>query len=405
MSLDLLDILLIVVIVGGQTELIVTTVNRVHGLPWSDRCLGKLRHFHEFLLPLGIPVVAGWILFLRPGLWWGGTWEDLVGWEWGYIAVSAVGFVGLVCSAIRYRLKRPSTPWFRTRSRVVDVEQELGFRPAAKGPYHFLTKLPGNEVFRVEVNEKFYRLPGLPVEWDGLSIVHLSDFHLLGTIDLPFYEHTAKIVQELQPDLLVFTGDLLDRQDLVSWLPRTLGQLQAPLGGYFILGNHDWHLDHAAIRQEVSRLGWHDLAGRNFFVEHRGHRLEIGGTERPWMGEHPPFADKRPGEFRLLLSHTPDNFRWAQQQNVDLMLSGHNHGGQVRLPLIGPVYSPSLHGCKYASGDFLAGPTLLHVSRGLSGKHPLRLNCKPELTRIVLRPALPTADAEAAETVEVLTAE
>ena len=69
------------------------------------------------------------------------------------------------------------------------------------------------------------------------------------------------------------------------------------------------------------------------------------------------------------------------------MLSGHNHGGQIVLPVLGPVYSPSRFGVKYAAGTFHEPPTLLHVSRGLSGRYPLRWNCLPEVTRIVLRRA------------------
>jgi hypothetical protein len=71
------------------------------------------------------------------------------------------------------------------------------------------------------------------------------------------------------------------------------------------------------------------------------------------------------------------------------MLSGHNHGGQVRLPGFGPIYSPSIYGCHYASGVFWEPPTLVYVSRGISGKHPLRWNCLPELTRLVLRAGAP----------------
>ncbi|MCA9045221.1 MAG: metallophosphoesterase, partial [Planctomycetaceae bacterium] len=87
----------------------------------------------------------------------------------------------------------------------------------------------------------------------------------------------------------------------------------------------------------------------------------------------------------LLMSHTPDNFDFARQQSVDLMLAGHTHGGQVQLPLIGPVYSPSKYGCKYSSGTFFEAPTLMHVSRGLAGIHPLRWRCPPEITRLTLR--------------------
>ena len=103
------------------------------------------------------------------------------------------------------------------------------------------------------------------------------------------------------------------------------------------------------------------------------------------MGAHPDLDGVLGNAFRLLLSHTPDNIGWARRQNIDLMLAGHNHGGQVRLPAIGPVYSPSRFGTRYASGVFWEPPTLMHVSRGLAGRHPLRLNCPPELTRLVLR--------------------
>jgi predicted MPP superfamily phosphohydrolase len=97
--------------------------------------------------------------------------------------------------------------------------------------------------------------------------------------------------------------------------------------------------------------------------------------------------------FRLLLSHTPDNIQWARRHKIDLMLAGHNHGGQIRLPLFGPVYSPSVYGAHYASGAFWESPTLMYVSRGISGKVPLRWNCLPELSRLTLRSALGTQTA------------
>ena len=67
------------------------------------------------------------------------------------------------------------------------------------------------------------------------------------------------------------------------------------------------------------------------------------------------------------------------------MLAGHTHGGQICLPLIGPIVSPSWHGVKYAGGTFYNRPTLMHVSRGISGESPIRLNCRPELSRLVLQ--------------------
>jgi predicted MPP superfamily phosphohydrolase len=102
------------------------------------------------------------------------------------------------------------------------------------------------------------------------------------------------------------------------------------------------------------------------------------------MGQHPDWSQVPADAFRLFLCHTPDHIQWARSQQVDLMLSGHNHGGQVVLPVLGPVYSPSIYGTRYASGVFWEEPTLLYVSRGISGRHPLRWRCPPELTKLVL---------------------
>jgi predicted MPP superfamily phosphohydrolase len=76
---------------------------------------------------------------------------------------------------------------------------------------------------------------------------------------------------------------------------------------------------------------------------------------------------------------------WARRHQIDLMLAGHNHGGQIRLPLIGSILVPSRFSRRYDCGTFFEPPTLLHVSRGLGGQHPLRYNCRPEVTRITLR--------------------
>jgi predicted MPP superfamily phosphohydrolase len=256
------------------------------------------------------------------------------------------------------------------------------------GRYRFLARLPGNETFQLEVSDKEYRIPRLPAEWDGLSILHLSDLHFIGTPDRPYFDEVIDIARSLPTDLVVLTGDLLDRQDLVAWLPTTLGRLSAPLGCWYVLGNHDWYLpDVEAVRRELARLGWRGLGGYCETVTHRGRNLVLCGSERPWMGRQPDLSGSPQGALRLLLSHSPDNIDWAKRHQIDLMLAGHNHGGQVRLPGFGPVYSPSAYGAKYASGVFWEPPTLLYVSRGIGGRHPLRWNCPPELTRLILRPA------------------
>ncbi|NOX56812.1 MAG: metallophosphoesterase [Planctomycetes bacterium] len=380
-----LNAAIFLVLIAGHTELWVTLINRSHGLRLPARFLRHLRHFHDVWIPV-FPFVLVWFVGLSgPALLRGGSWADLpAGWS-AYLALCAAGAVGLVIHIARRWYQAVPAVQVSNHATTVDIVDRLGYKPLGPGPFRFLTYVPGNEIFRVEVAEKTYRLPRLPTSWDGLSILHLTDWHFIGTIDRAFFEEVTDLCEELRADLVVLTGDLLDNQRLVEWLPMTLGRLTAPLGCYFVLGNHDWDLNPDETRKWLEELGWRSAAGRCHVVEHEGHCLALAGTERPWMGQHPDFSIAPDDAFRLLLSHTPDNLPWARRQGVDLMLCGHNHGGQVRLPGIGPVYSPSLHGCVYSGGAYWRPPTLLYVSRGLSGRHPLRWGCKPELTKLVLK--------------------
>lgn len=117
----------------------------------------------------------------------------------------------------------------------------------------------------------------------------------------------------------------------------------------------------------------------------------LAGDETPWIGQQPDLANSAQSLFRILLSHTPDNIAWALNNQVDLMISGHTHGGQIRLPVLGPIHCPSRYGLQFSAGEFWLDPTLLHVSRGLSGREPIRYGCRPELTRLILR--APAADS------------
>ncbi len=343
------------------------------------------------------------------------------------LAAGAFGCSLLIVAMFEYQLYAPPACQIGCETTRVDLRQRCGasWRDTlvGPGPMRRIALLPGNEQFTIEVSTKTYSLPRLPAAWDGFSVVQLSDMHFRGAVSRAYFEAVCEEAAALKPDLFVFTGDLLDDMTLLDWLPTTLGKLSAPRGQFFILGNHDWYLDAPAIRRELERLGWTDLAGRCVALTHpTAPPVVLCGDETPWMGTHPdvscaadsastvgrallpvrssmPMCDSkstRDGQecpsydsgaetFRILLSHTPDNTAWARQQPIDLMLSGHTHGGQIRLPVLGPVYSPSRAGCRYSAGVFWLDPTLLYVSRGISGREPIRYNCSPELTKLVLR--------------------
>jgi predicted MPP superfamily phosphohydrolase len=121
-------------------------------------------------------------------------------------------------------------------------------------------------------------------------------------------------------------------------------------------------------------------------VEYGGSSIALAGTSSPW-GVRPSMTEAPEADYKILLSHAPDLYYWAERRGFNLMLSGHNHGGQIRLPLVGPVFMPSRYSRRFDRGFFRRHGLTLHVSQGIAGKHPIRYGCLPEIGRLVLRSA------------------
>ncbi len=260
---------------------------------------------------------------------------------------------------------------------------------------HRLLRLPGNESLHLEVNQRRLAVPGLDPALQDLRVVHFSDLHLAGAVPREFFQHAVEQAIQLQPDLVAVTGDLVDRPECLDWLPEVLAPLQAPGGVLVILGNHDYRLGASRVIQRLERMeNLIYLGGRCLLLRIRRRGVLVAGSSWPWVGRRPelqeavPAGSPDPVALRLLLTHSPDEFPWAACQGFQLVLAGHVHGGQIRLPLVGPLVAPSRYGVKYATGSvYRRGRTVMHVSRGLSGKCPLRLGCPPELTCLVLHAA------------------
>lgn len=380
--MQVLNGICLLLLIAGQFELLVAVVNRAHSLPIRSTILRQLRHAHDALLLVFPVLLIGWVGLWRPGVLLGGSWSELsLPWTI-WLSLCALGSVSLLLCALRWQLRVRPAALVSDRSEVVRFDQQGTDDLIGTGQFQYLTRVPGNEFLHVDFSEKTYQLAtGL----GELRILHLTDFHFTGIPSREFYVRAIEQLRDREFDLVVFTGDLLDEPALVQWIPETLGQLKARFGCYYILGNHDWTVGDTEVRSLFDASGWTDLAGRAIDVPGADGKLAIGGSEAPWMGRQPAFRSTRESATRILLSHTPDNLQWARGQDVQLMLSGHNHGGQVILPVIGPVYSPSRYGVRYSGGDFFESPTLLHVCRGLGARHPLRLNCRPEIATIVLQ--------------------
>ena len=256
-------------------------------------------------------------------------------------------------------------------------------------PHHAIVRLPGNQSLALDLTERGLDVPRLPPALEGLSIVHLSDFHFTGKVGKPFFEEVVRMSNALEPEIVALTGDLVDKTPCIDWIPETFGRLKARFGIYYILGNHDLRSDWRRMRGRcMDGLGLIYVGGGGWKVaEIRGQPVLFAGNELPWFRPAADLSTCPPRSevpFRLLLAHSPDQLAWARQGDGDLLLAGHTHGGQIRLPLIGPVHVPSRDGVQFASGPFHAPPTILNVSRGLSAELPLWMNCTPEIIHLTL---------------------
>ena len=269
-----------------------------------------------------------------------------------------------------------------------DVAKAIGRKPLVGVFANLLGALPGNEILTLSIDRKRLALPRLPAELNGLTIAHLSDLHMTGRIGREFYAYLARQVNDLRPDVIAVTGDIVEHESCWPWLEESLGQLCAPLGVYFILGNHDAFIDTDKTRQLLIEAGLTYLTGRWLKADWNGAAVQLVGNELPWLAPAASLRDVSPPAneqaFRLALCHSPDQFRWCQRAGIDLALAGHTHGGQVQLPLLGVVASPSYHGTRYACGVFRRDTTIMHVTRGIGGETPIRWRCPPEIALLEL---------------------
>jgi predicted MPP superfamily phosphohydrolase len=381
MSLDL-DLLIVVLALLGHVGIAVVATNIAHGLGHAERGVHWIR---QVLLMV---IIGMAFLIVRSALA-----SPPARWPWllqAYAAAClATVLIGLPATSL-YRKYRRRPAGISGRAEEIDLaaaEAEGKSAFIGTGINAWLLRLPGNESLRLRTVEWEIDVPGLPDAWDRLSLAHLSDLHLAPCYRPRFFEAVADIVGAWDVDVVAFTGDLIDHDEAHDWIVPVLSRLRGRLGTFAVLGNHDQEHHPRRVRRAVERAGFTDVDGHWMSLEIEGSTLAVGGTSYPWGPWLDPEAMPE-ADFRLLLSHSPDQFPRAARWGVDLILSGHNHAGQIRLPLVGPIFMPSVYSRRFDRGFFRAGRTLLHVSQGIGGKHPVRYGgCLPEVTRLVLRPA------------------
>ncbi len=260
----------------------------------------------------------------------------------------------------------------------------------------------GLERHWIEITHREIYLRGLPADFDGWRIAQLSDIHMDEYTEPFFLRHAIYLINKMQPDMVVLTGDYVSFG--ISSIKYAVGAAWQcanilreircrPL--YAVLGNHDVQVGEKEVTAALMASGITVLTNACLPIVHRGGRIWLAGTDDPVNGRPdldlavPVSIRNVPNEPVVMLCHAPDYvddlLAHPAGKVVGLMLSGHTHGGQIRLPLIGPLWLPLL-GRKYIDGWFKFGDLQLYVNRGLGTMSlPFRLYCPPEITLITLR--------------------
>ena len=259
--------------------------------------------------------------------------------------------------------------------------------------------LYAGEIARHEVNivQRAISIDHLPTSFEGYRIAQLSDIHLDEFTEPFFFERVIHQVNALKPDLVLLTGDFITLGSLTfiasQHAARRCSEIITQLEckeRYAVLGNHDVGVSAPMVIQALAANGLPVLVNQHIALDRKGDRIWIAGVADPGTS-HPDLnaaIPPHPGAPLILMAHEPDYADLVLQHPraaaISLMLSGHSHGGQIRLPFLGPLILPSL-GKKYVEGHFDFGSMQLYVNRGIGTVGlPFRLNCPPEITLLTL---------------------
>jgi len=249
----------------------------------------------------------------------------------------------------------------------------------------------------IDVRRVDIQIKNLPEAFHNLRIAHLADFHYGEYSEPTFIRSVVRQTNALKPDLIALTGDFISSGPMVRRISvdfsyhcaDLLGRLESPLK-FAVMGNHDTLVGRQDVTEALKSRGIPVLHNGSIPIERDGARCWLAGVADVLCGGEAdldaalPKSRAKDTEPLILMAHEPDYADRVIGSGVDLMLSGHTHGGQVRIPFMPPINLPPL-GRKYVEGLFSIGDLQLFVTRGVGTVGvPFRFRCPPEITLITL---------------------
>lgn len=265
------------------------------------------------------------------------------------------------------------------------IGSSLALFGASSGGYYYAREI---EPATLQITEEDIISPNIPTPFNQLKIIQFSDTHIGFQYSLKQLEKLVHTINKLEPDLIVFTGDLIDEPqsyELIQPLINILQQLQAKHGKFWVYGNHDHGGYGTDIIKDIMQQADFQLLQNSYTsLTLSNEQLILAGIDDTILGT--PDIEKalknvNSNLFTILLAHEPDFADITVSYPVDVQISGHSHGGQVRLPFIGHLYTP-IHAEKYIQGKYILEneKLSLYVNQGIgTTRLPFRFFCKPEI--------------------------
>lgn len=244
--------------------------------------------------------------------------------------------------------------------------------------------------FRLRITHVLIELPRSHKHLDGTTIAFVTDTHVGPHFPASALESTLRTLRHTQPDVVLFGGDYISESP--RYLPEVCGPLAdmaatARFGAWGVLGNHDIANIREKVLRELEPTGITFLENEAAEIVTDKGTFWLAGVDEILLGRPDPemtFAKIPADALTIALWHDPDHADKLEPFGPLLMLAGHSHGGQVRLPIVGPIAAPKL-GRKYSSGRYELGAMTLFVSNGIGMyRPPVRFNCPPEVAFIKL---------------------
>ena len=219
------------------------------------------------------------------------------------------------------------------------------------------------------------------LEENDFTVVHVSDLHVTDMLPFDYYLSVMVRVNELQPDFILFTGDFVTKTAFISRLPEILKIPRSRFGSYAVLGNHDYWADPGKIAEVLRSSGLVLLSNdhKRIPINDRN-EVVLCGYDAPWIKTKWRMPELKDGDIALGLTHIADNIYEMSHQGLKAVFSGHNHGGQIRIPGFGPIIVPSKYGRRFDHGHFVIDETHLFITAGIGAAEPaFRIYCQPDI--------------------------